>query len=203
MKYTAILLVFLAGCAGCASIPAPRPEFGAAVRLDFYGGGNCSGTAVAEYAIVTAAHCFKGGEMGGMLINGQSAAYQILANDGNDHVLMRVTARQDKVARLGKRPAWGQSLALIGNPVGLSKLFRTGRVAGFDPAANCLDEAERKCPVMFVDLNTAGGDSGAGYFNTKGELVGVHSGSYAYGIWKVAFAYDLAFTEEQWKAAGV
>lgn len=202
MKFWPALLVFLAGCAGCASIPEPKPEFAAAVRLDFDNGGNCSGTAVSEFAIVSAAHCFKGGDFGSMSVDGSPAAYQVIADDGHDHVLLRVTVRQASVARIGKSPTWGQPLALIGNPVGLSNLFRTGRVAAIDDDFDCLGGG-KKCPAVLVDLNTAGGDSGAGYFNTKGELVGVHSASYTYGIFKVAVLYKWAFSPEQWKAAGV
>lgn len=204
MKSIALLLAFaIGGCAGCASLPAPRPEFAAAVRLDFLDGGNCSGTAVSEFAIVSAAHCFKGSDFGAMSVNGESSAYQVVANDGRDHVLLRVTARQASVARIGKAPVWGEPLAMIGNPAGLSKLFRTGRVAAIDNGFSCLGDSGSKCPALLIDLNTAGGDSGAGYFNVRGELVGVHSASYTYGIFKVAVSYKWAFSPEQWKAAGV
>lgn len=203
MKWIALTLAFvIGGCAGCASIPAPRPEFAAAVRLDFLDGGNCSGTAVSEFAIVSAAHCFKASDFGAMSIDGKPSAFQVIANDGRDHVLLRVTVRQANTARIGKAPVWGEPLALIGNPVGLSRLFRAGRVAAIDNGFSCLGSSE-VCPALLIDLNTAGGDSGAGYFNVKGELVGVHSASYSYGIFKMAVSYKWAFSPEQWKAAGV
>lgn len=199
MKAALLLaLCLIAGCSGCASIPQARPEYSAAVRLDF-DGGNCSGTAVGEYLILTAAHCF-GSTEGALSVNGVRAAYVVAANDGFDHVLVKVTARQSRVARVGKRPKAGSQVLIMGNPLGWSNLLRVGRVAG-SITAECLAPIEGDCDTILLDLNTAGGDSGAGYFNKSGEVVGVHSGTYTYGIWKLAFCYPLAFTAEQWSTA--
>lgn len=200
MKTLALLLaLFTAGCGGCASIPEARSEYRAAVRLDFQDG-NCSGTAVAEYVILSAAHCFRNADIGSMLVNGEKAAYVVAANDGRDHVLVKVTARQRVIARIGKRPKRGDQLLILGNPLGWSNLLRVGRVAGYADVT-CLAPIQGECEAMMVDLNTAGGDSGSGYFNRSGEVVGVHSGTYSYGPWKLAFGYPLQFTAEQWKSA--
>jgi S1-C subfamily serine protease len=200
MRLLLILLALLAaGCSGCASIPPARSEYKAAVRLDF-DGGNCSGTAVGEHLILSAAHCFRGADTGSMLVNGVQSAYIVAANDGRDHVLIKVTARQVVIARVGAQPKRGDQLLILGNPMGWSNLLRVGRVAGYTDLP-CLADLVGECKAMMVDLNTAGGDSGSGYFNTRGEVVGVHSGTYSYGPWKLAFGYPLQFTAEQWATA--
>ena len=200
MKWIALLLALLtAGCGGCASIPPIRAEYKAAVRLDFEGG-NCSGTAVGAHLILSAAHCFRNADTGSMRVNGVKAAYVVAADDGRDHVLVKVTATQAVVARIGRRPKRGQELLIIGNPLGWSNMLRVGRVSGYE-VKSCLAPIEGECEAMLVDMNTAGGDSGSGYFNASGEVVGVHSGTYSYGPWKLAFGYPLAFTAEQWATA--
>jgi S1-C subfamily serine protease len=200
MKWIALLLaLFTAGCGGCASIPPARSEYKAAVRLDFPQG-NCSGTAVGEHLILSAAHCFRGADTGSMLVNGVQSAYIVAANDGRDHVLLKVTARQAVIARVGRKARSGDQLLILGNPLGWSNLLRVGRVAGYIQAP-CLAPIEGECETMLLDMNTAGGDSGSGYFNARGEVVGVHSGTYNHGIWKLAFSYPIQFTAEQWATA--
>lgn len=201
MRLLLILLALLAaaGCSGCASIPPARSEYSAAVRLDF-AAGNCSGTAVGEYLILSAAHCFRGADVGSMLVNGVQSAYIVAVNDGRDHVLVKVTARQKVIARIGPRAKRGDQLLIIGNPLGWSGMLRMGRVAGY-LQTECLAPIEGECETMLMDMNTAGGDSGSGYFNSRGEVVGVHSGTYSYGIWKLSFSYPLRFTAEQWATA--
>jgi S1-C subfamily serine protease len=135
-----------------------------------------------------------------MLVNGEKAAYIVAADDGRDHVLVKVTARQMTIAHIGNKPRKGDQVLILGNPLGWSNLMRFGRVAGYSDL-DCLPPIEGKCDTMMVDINTAGGDSGSGYFNKRGEVVGVHSGTYSFGPWKLAFAYPLQFTVEQWKAA--
>jgi S1-C subfamily serine protease len=58
----------------------------------------------------------------------------------------------------------GQAVFMYGNPNNINDLLRRGYVVGGD--------AER----TLLDLNVSHGDSGAGVFNDKGEVVGVITG---------------------------
>lgn len=191
MKYALLaLLAFITGCSGCVSIPTQGASR-AAVRMQFEDG-VCSATAVGNYTLLSAGHCFADRQSGVMKVNGEAAAFVVVANDGKDHVLIHVTARQRFVARIGPKPKRGQMLTLIGNPMGFYGLLRMGRVAGWDEDAKCAD-GSNGCTMMFANLETAGGDSGGGYFNGRGEVVGVHTGTVTYMAWSLAYSYPLAF----------
>ena len=89
MRILLALLVFMAGCGGCATLPPSKPTFAAATRLEFPSGGICSATAIGRHTLVSAAHCFS--EPRGLVkVNATLAQYEVIADDKRDHVLVRV-----------------------------------------------------------------------------------------------------------------
>lgn len=58
-----------------------------------------------------------------------------------------------------------QNVTIVGNPLGLPKVYSSGRVRAIDSNYG-----------TSTDVNCASGMSGAGYFNDNGKLMGVHIG---------------------------
>lgn len=193
------VLCLLAAC--CATVPS---EYGAArpstLRLEWAIGKQvCSGVAIGTHTVITAAHCTTDA-LGEFTIDGKPGTWTVLANDGNDHVMLRVTQRLTNIARVGREPRVGQELFLWGQPDRIEHLLRVGRVAGTRLNADgewCIGSA-KTCDVMFVDMNLTYGDSGGGFFNARGELVGIESGGYSSRAgWVMPFFYPIKFTPAQ------
>lgn len=188
-----LALLFTAGCSGCVSVPDYAQVKPATVRLEFrsfFGMGICSGTAVGVHTILSAKHCFDS-PAGTVHIDGKKAGYVIVADDGQDHVLVRVTARQDRVAKRGPKPKQGDVVYMHGNPAGYPDLLRVGYVAGWFENA------------MLLDCNNFKGDSGSAVFDRQGRIVGVVSQTFPWPNpgWKLTAAFPFKFTPEQWKDA--
>lgn len=180
----AAALALLAGCSGCSTVPhvAVKP---ATVRLDFPSGVVCSATAVGEYTLLTAAHCFRQGA-GEVNVSGRKAGFVIVASDEKDHVLVRVTARQAHIAQRGMARQ-GDVVFVHGNPGGLADVLRFGRVASVQPDG-----------TLLVDANNYKGDSGGAIFNERGQIVGVVTGVSIREWFTLTVALPIAFTAAQW-----
>lgn len=185
MKTLALLLasLLMAGCSGCASLPNFAKADLAAVRLELPGGGVCSATAVGTHTLLSATHCFEA-HAGVMKVDGKEAGYVIVADDGNDHVLVRMTARQEHIAEFGPKPAQGAEVFIHGNPMAIADLLRVGRVAGWNEQGMLLTGQFWK------------GDSGAGILDRKGRIVGVISGMLSQQIWYITVAMPMNFSAE-------
>lgn len=194
MKWIALFALLLAGgCSGCASLPDFDEAKASVVRLEFPGGSVCSGTAISRSAFLGAAHCF-GADEGEASVNGKPAKYKVVANDGADHVLVTVDKPFTVWARLSARkPAQGDEVFVHGNPAGIKDVLITGRVSG------------RAGDILLLDLNAWYGTSGAAVFNADGRVIGVVSRMYPGDqfFWRLTGCYDIKFTAEQWRAAGV
>jgi S1-C subfamily serine protease len=160
MRFLLLALALLAAGCGCVSVPG-MSSASTAVRLDM-DDGICSGTAVGPHAILTARHCLSE-DAGVLKIDGERVGYALIADDGNDHVLIRVTASFRHVAHFGSKPERGDQVWKIGNPAGLDHVLLVGRVAGWDGED------------MLVDVTGYKGDSGAALFDSMGRIVGVVS----------------------------
>lgn len=176
------LLLFLTGCAEAKDY---------ALRLEFEQG-YCSGTAISRNVILTAAHCFGPGARL-VKINGQPAYAMKIVRSGKDHALVRVTMRFDRWATFGPAPTAGDRIHWTGNPAGLESVFRQGHIAQITPEQ------------ILVQAPAFGGDSGAGIFNERGQLVGVLTG---YRIWidrrsglqfALTMLFPLELTAEDWR----
>lgn len=179
-----IALAFLAGCTGCSTLPHDAAK-GATARLEFPSGAVCSATAVGQYTLLSAAHCFAQGA-GEVSVSGRKAGFVVIANDDSDHVLVRVTAKQAQIARRGVGRQ-GDVVFVHGNPGGWVDVLRYGRIAAVQGDGSIL-----------LDANNYKGDSGAAVFNERGEIVGVVTGIASVEYFRLTVLLPFRFTAEQW-----
>ena len=197
----AVCLCLLNAC--CVSIPNQYERTQPATLLLERAGVSCSGVATGPHSVATASHCTEAfGLSGSLNINGKASEYSVVADDGNDHVILRVSQRQRHTAHLRIRTLHaGDTLYLWGNPAELESVLRVGRVAGFDPKSRlCLDNLKKAvCSVIYFDGSITHGDSGGGYFNAVGELVAIESGGYTVSqyAFSIPFFYPITFTPAQ------
>ena len=195
----AVALALITAC--CASLPDRAADSRAAVvRLEMVGGGVCTGTAIGPTAILTAAHCIHA-EAGAFTINGKQAGFVVEADDGHDHLILRVTQRQAHIAELGPEPRPGDRVFLWGNPAGLKDVLRFGRAAGKVERHDCIALPSGPCVMLLFDSNNTQGDSGAAIFDVQGRIVAVSTGGLEFRGWRMAFAYPMHFTPAQLAAA--
>lgn len=195
MKTIALLLasLLMAGCSGCASMPDYNDAKASVVRLEFPGGGVCSGTAVSKTTVLSAAHCFHV-DSGDMSVNGKDVTFKVIANDGEDHVLVSVDKPFTVWARMAiRKPSQGDVVFVHGNPAAIKDMLRVGRVAGWDGT------------LMVLGLLGWYGDSGAAVFDENGQVVGVVSRMYPgdQPYFRLVGCYQITFTAKQWAEAGV
>lgn len=179
-------LLLVAGC-GCASLPIAGAD-AEAVRLEI-GDGVCSGTYIGPSTILTARHCFDT-DAGVVSIDGVRAGFALLAEDGKDHVMLRVTVKSRQWAAQGDKPRQGDEVFKRGNPLGLKDVVIVGRVAGW------LDDGS-----MLLDMTGWKGDSGSALFDKRGRIVGVVSAIGGQSVFYLMIAHPMAFTAQDWKAA--
>lgn len=179
-------LLIVAGC-GCAGLPfeATKPE---TARIEI-GEGVCSATFIGQQTILTARHCIPT-DAGVLVIDGERAGFALLADDGKDHVMLRVTVKRSRWAAQGAKPRQGDEVFKRGNPLGLEDVLLVGRVAGW-----------LKDGSMLIDARGFKGDSGAALMDKHGRIVGVVSALGGSGPFYLMIAYPLAFTAKDWQAA--
>lgn len=199
MKLAAILLALLAGGAaipGCqAQPPFPAIE-NFTGRIETADGSICSGTRYFN-AVITSRHCLEG--------PGNQIRFQgILAN------ITRVWIRGENIyvftdRQWGAPPKFakaikGEPLYLIGNAGGFEQLARDARMSG---ALDVPSIAGRNNAIpgalLIACASCYHGDSGAGLFNAKGQLVGVYLGAFnqmakeqsGYSFWSLSIAVPV------------
>lgn len=166
----------------------------ATVRIDF-DNGVCSGTVIGPHAILTATHCFKR-PSSSVAINGSAVQIADRVDDGNDHSIIYVDRKFSNVVKLSaERAEQGDSAHYWGNPAGLKDVYRTGKLVAFD------GDGVTEVRMELYDMNSFQGDSGAGIFNDRHELVGVVSGIFNFlseGTYaKFMAALPLKFTPDE------
>lgn len=157
-RTAAILLAFaLAGC-GCTSIPSHDDLRATNHRLKV-ATGMCSGTAVGPDLLVTALHCGEVQQVGNYVVTAE-----VVERGSRDFVVVRVKGVTFETwAKRGERPRQGDRVRWWGNPVGEPNVYREGYVARADG------------DVLVIAAQICKGDSGAGLFNDRGEVVGIIS----------------------------
>lgn len=191
---TLLLGAFLTFTAAAAGNPHSEKE---ALFLRF-NAGSCTGTAIAPRTILTATHCFEGGDTR-VKVNGRLADIWKRIDDGHDHTIVEVSVVLPEYAKIGPAPQRGDDVYIYGNPGRLNDIFRHGYMSGYGVV-----DGER---AQLFELPTWFGDSGSGIFNAKGEVVAVLTGGdkledQGYSI-EFAYTYPLAFTAKQLREAGV
>lgn len=179
-------LLLVAGC-GCAGLPLAEVKPDTA-RIEI-GDGVCSATYIGPQTILTARHCLAT-DAGVLTIDGERAGFALLAQDDNDHVMLRVTVRRAHWAVQGRKPRQGDEVFKHGNPLGLKNVLIVGRVAGW------LDNG-----AMLLDMSGYKGDSGSALFDSRGRIVGVVSAIGGAQAFYLLIAFPLEFSEADWKAA--
>ena len=176
MKLYLLAALLLTGCSA-PEVKAPPPISSLTYRIEM-AGMVCSATAIGPSKLLTASHCLSGSPL--LLVNGTAAGVMSVVHDGNDHAVVVVTTRFATWAKVVGPPALGEVVEYHGNPLSFQQLYRRGYVAGVDRTG------------VILDVNGYHGDSGAGAFNTKGEVVGVISGL-TRGEFRVIAMFPFAF----------
>lgn len=167
------LMLLLSGCAG-ARPSVERYTY----RIGTQDGGLCSATAIAKDVLLTAKHCI--GESDTVVyIGDKRVTVRHIETDARDHALLWVDKRFPEWAQFGPSPKVGDEIEFYGNSEGLNQVYRRGYVAAY------LGQ------YMYSDAMVGRGDSGAGIFNSSGQLVGVVSAVHIGEIVRYAVSFPL------------
>lgn len=184
----AFLLAAVLALVGCATM---QPPSAMAFHIEMTHG-SCSATAVGPHTLLTASHCFEGGNAL-VRVDGKDIRPLAYVSDGFDHTLVTVDETFAAYADIGRSPARGVHVSYYGNPGPFLKLYRDGRVYG--------DTTLGGKNVTLYGLNGFPGDSGSGLFDDQGRLVAVISFVFMMDDgprWQAMGSYPLHFTPEQW-----
>lgn len=184
MKFLALLLasLLMAGCSGCASLPSHTDLRATALRLEFAGGGVCSGTAISATTLVTAQHCLSGTLE---TVNGVAVTVVGIGKDKKDLATIKVTGTSFKTwAKFGPPLKQGDRIRWFGNPALVPDCYREGYVVSV------------RADGVLIDAPAFGGDSGAGVLDSQGRVVGVVTGGYAWvakngGVFQLVLVYPM------------
>lgn len=173
-----LLLAASVAIAGCQSTRTMEQTAKASTLHLGLTDGNCSGTSIGPRMILSATHCFQTGHL--LTVNDMPVNVESFRDDGADHRVLVLDIDFQPYARMGKPPVQGEPVFMYGNPLGMRDLLRRGYVSGQSDRGHLLD------------LMVGGGDSGAGVFNDRGEVVGVIHGYGAQDAFHVGLMIPLA-----------
>lgn len=181
------------------------------VKVNFPKDSHCTGVllspnpnATESRYIATAHHCFVDEDKGNKFepltaINGVENKGEIIANDGNDHVIVRL------MKPVKGKPVWfgasipppGTQVFGWGNPSGLERQLRIGTVSGV-----WADPNDKGRTHVVVDINNWHGDSGGPLFDMQGNLISLNNGYYyevaPHGAtFRIGLVEPIKFTPEQ------
>lgn len=177
MKMLALAFAALMAACSCASIPSHDVLRATALRLEFAGGGVCSGTAIKADVLMTAQHCLTGTLL---TVNDQPVKVVGIGKDGKDLATIKVEGIAFKaIAKIGPALAQGDRIRWFGNPALLPNIYREGYVV------------RAQTDGVLIDAQAFGGDSGAGVFDSQGRVVGVITGGYAWVSRKNGAVFQL------------
>ncbi len=133
------------------------------------GYGVCSGSFVDEFGdILTAKHCVTGFDAFQVFTSDgkQYAAELVAASAKHDVALLHIDRLGTPFFRLGKKIERGQSIFVLGSPLGLTNTLSVGTVAKLNG------------DQLLLDCGVLPGNSGGPVFDAAGDLVGVISAGY-------------------------
>jgi Trypsin-like peptidase domain len=201
---TLLLSLVVAATATAHAIPDYRLAKLATQRIIF-GDSMCSATAIEPNVILTAAHCVKNDEeteilpLNQLMVNGKLVKIRRIVVDTGDSALIQVIdGNFPYLAPIAPRlPKQGEQVFFWGNAAGIPNLFRLGYYMGTAGDDSLLFD--------FIDWH---GDSGAGIFNSRGQLVAVVSGTRVWRdkknfVFAPGFAERMRFTRGQLRSVGI
>ena len=90
--------------------------------------GICSGTAIGQHTLLSAAHCFA--DIKTLTVNGHLVKILALVSDNHDHELVRIDRLFTHIATFGPAPDPGDLVFMYGAPAGIQDQLQVGRVSG-------------------------------------------------------------------------
>ena len=183
-------------------LPAFQPGLESTVLVELKSG-HCSGFIESDYILVTATHCvadFNEVTHTTTYDGGQFTRYentgQIVANDGNDHVKIRMKHKlRGRHAKIVPMPPPGTPVYIYGHPADARFQLRTGQVVG---------QYRGDDGTLYYNIDTDWwhGDSGGPIFDKDGNVVGMVTGYVSYynpksrASWRINVALPWAFSGE-------
>lgn len=159
---------------------AAQPVTHAATLRLVLNNGLCSGTAIGKHKILTATHCMTGSTL--VAVNQRPVKVGARVDDGKDHTILTVDIDFIAWAKVApNKIKQGDRIRFWGNPQGIHDQYREGVISGSDQNRE------------FMDVTIGHGDSGAGVFNTAGEVVGVVSAVGDADGFRLGVMYPIAF----------
>lgn len=158
--FALVLLLAVLALSGCVDHEARVKP--ATALIETPTAGYCSATYIAPRILLTASHCILV-DSGPITINGRAGNIISARHDGSDMAVLVVDIESPAWAKVGRRAKQGDKVFFYGHASGFDALLRRGYVVGFH---------EKR---TLADMTVGKGDSGAGVFNERGELIGVVS----------------------------
>ena len=163
VRYLILLLILLTvGCEEATASPTVEQTHSTTHTLIFTNG-MCSGTAIGPNVIETAAHCVELGKKLEIVDKEVVVVIGITYANNDEAFLTLKDANYKTWAAQGKPLKQGDHIHWWGNPEANLNIYREGYVVAIQSGY----------PIL--DAMTCKGDSGAGVFNSKGQIVGIIS----------------------------
>lgn len=157
-----VLLLAVLALTGCIPVDQEARVKAATAVIETPLAGFCSATYIGPNIVLTASHCILV-DSGPIAINGKAGKIISARHDGSDIAVLVVDIPSTAWAKVGRRAKQGDRLFFYGHASGFDRLLRRGYVIGFYDKRT------------LVDMMVGRGDSGAGVFNERGEVIGVVS----------------------------
>lgn len=165
---------------------------------------DCSATAIGPHALLTATHCEEPTDDLDVSVIKDNVKIVGRIRDGMDHTIYLIDgeALKDWVSVEPNKLDITDPVFIWGNPGDLTDMYRTGVFSNIHREISLFGAGPT---ILYFDLNTFHGDSGAGIFREDGVLVAVTSFVEVQGkdndLFRMTGAYPLNFKPEDLEKA--